>query len=226
MKIILLILLLLPSSILIGQSRYENYLELSKGILLKKDSLQNAYNLASLTGKDSVIDNTREFLLSIVGNDIFSYWYGTPWDFNGHTKIPQQGTIACGYFVTTVLLDAGFNVPRIKWAQSASEVFIKKLAPGNLQRFSNKPISEIEKYLRHAGPGLYVVGLDNHVGFIIVKRDSMAFVHANYYEPDIGVMSQEIDSDNPLKNSKYRVIGKLFTDEMIIKWLHNVAYNE
>lgn len=117
--------------------------------------------MPSIAGKDSVIDTARKFLLNTIGNDVFPYWYGTPWDFNGHTKIPQQGAIACGYFVTTVLLDAGFNIPRIKWAQLASEVFIKKLASNNLQRFSNKPISEIEEYLRNIEPGLYVVGLDN-----------------------------------------------------------------
>lgn len=225
MKRILAILLFFFSCNSFGQSHYENYLELHKEILLKKDSLHNVYNRVTLTGKDSVIDNTRKFLFDIIANDIFPYWYGTPWDFNGHSKIPQQGTIACGYFVTTVLLDAGFNVPRIKWAQSASGVFIKKLAPNNLQRFSNKPISAIEKYLKNAGPGLYVVGLDSHVGFIVVKNDSIQFVHANYYEPDIGVMSQEIDSKNPLKDSKYHIIGKLLTDEMVINWLQSIPYH-
>lgn len=225
MNRILAILLFFISCISFGQSHYENYLELSKKILFKKDSLQSVYNEASFAKKDSVIDGTRQFILNTVANDIFPYWYGTPWDFNGHSKIPRQGKIACGYFVTTVLLDAGFNVPRIKWAQSASEVFIKKLAPNNLQRFSNKPASEVEEYLRYAGPGLYVVGLDNHVGFIVVRNDSIQFVHANYYEPDIGVMSQEIDSENPLKNSNYRIIGKLLTDEMVINWLLSTPYH-
>lgn len=221
----LVILLFWYSGILFGQSHYENYLELNKEILLKKDSIHNVYNKGTLTEKDSVIDHTRKFLFDIITNDIFPYWYGTPWDFNGHSKIPKQGAIACGYFVTTVLLDAGFNVPRIKWAQSASEVFIKKLAPNNLHRFSDKPISEIEKYLKNAGTGLYVVGLDSHVGFIVVKNDSIQFVHANYYEPDIGVMSQKIDSENPLKNSNYRIIGKLLTDEMVINWMQSILYH-
>ena len=221
---ILLFLLFLFSGSAVGQSHYEKYLELNKGIIMKKDSLLNEYHREFLVEKDSIIINSREFLFNTVTGDLFSYWYGTPWDFNGHSKIPQQGTIACGYFVTTVLLHAGFNVPRIKWAQSASEVFIKKLAPHNLQRFHNKPVSDIVKYLKDTGPGLYLVGLDNHVGFITVKNDSIHFVHANYYEPDIGVMSQEIDSENPLKDSKYRIIGKLLTDEMVIKWLQNIPY--
>lgn len=219
----LIFLFLLPSGILFGQSHYEKYLNLNKEILRKKDSLSNVYNV-SLTEKDSVIDTTRNFIFNIIVNEMFPYWYGTQWDFNGHSKISQQGTIACGYFVTTLLLHAGFNVPRIKWAQSASEVFIKKLAPNNLQRFSNKPVSDIEKYLKNTKPGLYLVGLDNHVGFIVVKSDSIRFVHANYYEPDIGVMSQEIDSENPLKDSKYRIIGELLTNEMVIKWLQNTPY--
>lgn len=74
------------------------------------------------------------------------------------------------------------------------------------------------------GDGLYLVGLDCHVGFIIVKDETIKFVHSNYYQPEIGVMSEGIISENPLNDSRYRVIGKLLSDKMMIKWINETAY--
>lgn len=66
---------------------------------------------------------------------------------------------------------------------------------------------------------MYVVGLDNHTGFIFNDGEKTRFVHSNYYKADIGVMEQELDSNNPLKDSKYRVIGKILDDKMMEKWV-------
>jgi len=68
---------------------------------------------------------------------------------------------------------------------------------------------------------LYLVGLDSHTGFIYVHNNTIRFIHADYYEPEIGVVSEKIDSESPIKDSKYRIIGKLMSDEMIIAWIKN-----
>lgn len=190
----------------------------------KKSAFQNSYSNANATSKAKIIEETRDYLMNIITKDIFKQWYGTKWDFNGTTRTPKKGEIACCYFVTTVLVDVGFKLPRIKWAQSASEVFIKKLAPNNLKRFTDKSISEVKKYLFAAGDGLYLVGLDNHVGFVLVKGKSISFIHSNYYYPEVGVMKEDISTKNPLKDSHYRIFGKLLTDEMVINWLEDDAY--
>ncbi|PKQ61145.1 hypothetical protein BZG02_16795 [Labilibaculum filiforme] len=123
------------------------------------------------------------------------------------------------------MVDLGFNIPRIKWAQSASEVFISKLAERkDIKRFSNRPVSEIRKYLLFAGRGIYLVGLDQHVGFVLVDSNKMSFIHPSYYYPEKGVMSETLNSENPFKHSKYRVIGKLFSDKMVINWMNKTAY--
>jgi hypothetical protein len=59
----------------------------------------------------------------------------------------------------------------------------------------------------------------------VVKNDTIKFVHSNYYQPWIGVMSEEIDSTNPLRDSDYRVIGKLLSDEMMVNWINSIAYD-
>jgi len=208
-----------------GQSEKKEYSTLVHEILKKKEEFKINYLASDSSGKILVLNEARSYLNKTISNEIFPYWYGTKWDFNGSTRIPKEGKIACGYFVTNILTDMGFNIPRIKWAQSASEIFIIKIAHGNVKRFFNKPISEIERYLQTSGNGVYLVGLDIHVGFIVVENNNMSFIHSNYYQPKIGVMSEKIDSKNPLNDSKYRIIGKLMTNEMIVKWLFNNAYD-
>ena len=62
-----------------------------------------------------------------IAQQIVPHWIGTPWDFNGITQSPGKGKIACGYFVTTVLRDAGVKINRVKMAQCASETKINSL---------------------------------------------------------------------------------------------------
>ncbi|NDV77599.1 hypothetical protein D0T57_01250 [Dysgonomonas sp. 511] len=166
------------------------------------------------------------YLLAI-SDDFFHSWYNTPWDFNGHTRTPQNGAIACGYFISTTLQDMGFNIPRIKWAQQASEYMVKKLsAEKDIKRFHKSPMSEVVDYLKQKGEGLYIVGLDCHVGYIYYRDGKMSFVHSNYYKPKTGVMSEPLIGRNPLNDSKYKIIGKIFDREMVLNWVLNTRYTE
>jgi hypothetical protein len=225
MRIFLAIWVLCGISSCHSQPENKDYETILQEVVTQRNDFQRFYVNAGPAAKDSLINAARDYLVHTISDDIFPLWYGTPWDFNGTTRIPRQGKIACGYFVTNILADVGFNIPRVTWAQSASEVFIKKLAPGQIKRFSNRPISEVEKYLLAAGDGIYLAGLDIHVGFLVVKNKSIKFVHSNYYKPEMGVMEEDIHSVNPLKDSKYRVIGKLMSDEMVMKWIHHSAYD-
>ncbi|MBB4037160.1 hypothetical protein GGR21_003075 [Dysgonomonas hofstadii] len=198
------------------------YNELKKETLEKRDDFYKQCQQAN--NKDSIITEAQKYLLKVSDN-FFRSWYNTPWTFHGHSQIPGVGSIACGYFVTTTLRDMGFNIPRIKWAQQASEYLIKKIS-SDIQRFHKKPMNEIIDYIERKGEGLYVVGLDQHVGYIYYTGGKMSFVHANYYRPKIGVMSEPLTGRNPLNDSKYRIIGKIFDREMVKNWIMNTPYSE
>lgn len=160
----------------------------------------------------------RNYLLDVIGTDLFDRWYGTPWDFNGTTRVPGEGTIACGYFVTTILDDAGFALPRVKWAQLAAEPMILKMAP-TAARFRDKSVTDVEAWLDTQGDGLYAVGLDNHVGFILRTKGVARFVHSSFFGAGEGVMNEALDGQTPFIISRYRVIGKLLDDAMVRKWI-------
>lgn len=205
----LLLTLLLP---------HPTYAQTKLAIETKRLSFQHAYETADSSGRAALLDSARNYLFDRITLDLLPAWYGTPWDFNGVTRIPGQGKIACGYFVNTVLLDAGFRLPRIKWSQQGAEAITVKLSD-RIKRFRDRPVSEVEAYLRIEGDGLYKVGLDNHVGFIVVRDGRSRFVHSSYYQPETGVMSEPLEGNNPLAHSRYRIIGHLLGDEMIRTWI-------
>lgn len=201
------------------------YNELKQEAKDKKAYFLKEYKAApTQVQKDSVVQEAQKYLLN-ASDDFFKAWYNTPWTFHGHSQTPKEGTIACGYFVTTTLQDMGFNIPRVFWAQQASEYMIKKVT-SDIKRFHNKPMKDVVDYIESNGEGLYIVGLDRHIGYIYYIGGKMTFVHANYYRPKIGVMSEPLIGRNPLNDSKYRVVGKIFGKEMVLNWMMDTPYSK
>ena len=167
-----------------------------------------------------VIVQARTTLMGSIYKEIFPAWYGTPWDFNGTTEMPQQGKIACGYFVSTVLRDAGWRVQRVRLAQQASENIILSLTTDPyVRRFRRVPIGDFVGAVKKWGPGLYVVGLDIHTGFIVNTGGEVYFIHSSYIEPYMVVRERAIES-RILASSNYRVLASITADASFIeKWL-------
>ncbi len=201
-----------------------NYRSALEKIELRRVELERRYQIADATGnttaQQATIATARSCLLTALIGDIFPAWYGTPWDFNGVSQTPGEDKIACGYFVTTTLRDAGFVLPRIKLAQQPSQTIIKSLTGReSISISAGKPIAEIMAGIRKSGSGLYIVGLDTHVGFIINDGKHLGFVHSSYYAPHRAVVAELCDSKNPLADSNYRVVGKVLDDNMLVRWL-------
>lgn len=212
----------LDASINTAKEQTLSYEELKSSILSTRNKINKEYLSADSIGKDSIIKYSQEFLRNIT-QEVFTYWYKTQWDFNGITQTPQQGKIACGYFVTTVIRDIGFDIPRSKWGQLPSETMIKKLNP-EVKKYSNKSITIVIDYFKNREDGIYVVGMDTHVGFVSKEGKQLKFIHANYYQPEIGVMEENLKGNNPLNDASYRVIGQLFQYDMAKKWILNEKY--
>jgi hypothetical protein len=153
---------------------------------------------------------------------VFPYWYGTKWDYNGTTETPQEGSIACGYFVTTTLRDMGVPINRVKMAQCASEEMIHSLvSKKNIYHISNVSLKDFEKKLIEYGNGLYVIGLDNHTGFILINGNEHLFIHSTGWFP-FKVVKDVISESSVLSKSKYRVVGKISDDDDFLKkWVEN-----
>jgi hypothetical protein len=202
-------------------SQGRSYNDIRSGIESQRIALAQRYRRATNQAQQAdVIAEAREALTQLINIDIFPLWYGTAWDFNGTTQTPGQGKIACGYFVSTVLRDTGLRVERVKLAQQASENIILSLTTeSHIKRFRRAAINDFVAAVREWGPGLYVVGLDIHVGFIFNTGGEVYFIHSSYIEPFAVVKEIALES-KILTASQHRVIGKVSADDqLIVKWL-------
>lgn len=213
-----------PPKIEMEIAKEQTYEELKKETIARRDEYYELFKTSSKNKakQDSILHDAQDFLVQQTSK-YFLAWHGTQWDFNGHTETPRHGKIACGYFIITTLRDMGFRIPRIKWSQQHAEYVINKLSK-DIKRFHSVPIEDIINYIDEKGEGLYIVGLDSHVGFIYNHNGWMRFVHSNYYYPKIGVMSENMVGKNPLNTSTLRVIGKIFDEKMTRNWILNSSY--
>ena len=152
--------------------------------------------------------------------EVFPFWYGTPWAFSGTSETPQSGHIACGYFVTTTLRDMGLPIERVKLAQAASETMIRRLVyQRSISHHSNRSLTQFSTELTKASSGLYIVGLDNHTGFIAVGTHEQWFIHSSGVYP-FCVVKERVAEASVLAASNYRVLGKISADEALLyRWL-------
>jgi hypothetical protein len=187
-----------------------------------RDELLHAY-------KDAYNDSVRSDVLSKVGvfientlvDQIFPFWYGSPWDFNGYSNIPGKGKIACGYFVSTTLEHIGFNIDRYKLAQQNPRNEALTLSINwDVQRFSNISPSELKSFMiRNNEPeGLYFAGLDSHVGYILFREKELFFIHANYLREE-GVIIEIAENSEAFNSSVYYISEITSNDELIKKWI-------
>lgn len=179
---------------------------------------QGSYNsIKARIKRDRVTSHSSEDFENYLLNQIIPFWYGTEWDFNGYTAIPNQGVIACGYFVSTTLQHVGINIDRYKLAQQAGLNEAKSLALGEGNYFITYGIDSLQSIMvRDYEDGLYFVGLDNHVGFLYMKNKDLYFLHSNYIEDKVMI---EKALFSPAFQSNIYVVAELSTNDAFLeKW--------
>jgi hypothetical protein len=149
-------------------------------------------------------------------------WLGTPWDFNGTAAKPGGGKIACGYFVSTVLKDAGFHVDRYNLAQQPSGNILHSFLPNDACSLTvGKPYDIFATELEKADPGIYLVGLDTHVAFLVMSGNRFRFIHSSGSRPWC-VVDESRDEAHVLQRSNWRMLGNLTADPKVIRtWLNS-----
>jgi len=207
-----------PPNYIINDSIH--YYKQKESFVELKKTFKKKYQLASKAEKQKILAETSQLLYSNLIDSLIPYWYGTPWDFNGISQKPGTGEIACGYFVFTLLRDAGMKIPRIKMSQAASEQTIKSLVPKKkIKRFSNLSLENFISKVQSMGNGLYIVGLDNHIGLLLVEEKETWFIHSTAYSPKSVIKEKALKSP-ALEYSSYRVVGKLSDNNFLTKkWL-------
>ena len=124
----------------------------------------------------AAVEHDARVILEHTLPEMMRCWLGTPWDFNGTASKPGGGRIACGYFVATVLRDAGFQVDRYQLAQQPSGNILRSfLEKDDCVLTVGKPYEAFAADVEKAEPGIYLVGLDTHVAFLVVGAEGFPF---------------------------------------------------
>lgn len=187
--------------------------------------LKNELKAGLLAGVVSM-DSIKAAFANHLVNKIIPHWYGTPWSFGGHTEVPNQGKIACGYFISTTLRDMGIKLNRFKLAQKSPIDEAKVISCGaeisNIQEeTSEKAIEEIDRLTKD---GIYFIGFDQgHVGYLLKQKGELFLIHSNYFAP-VSVTIETIQTSRAFKSfSKFYLVDISNNDLLLERWLDNVV---
>ncbi|MCC6723545.1 MAG: hypothetical protein IT258_03485 [Saprospiraceae bacterium] len=157
-------------------------------------------------------------------NEIIPHWYGTEWDFFGHTDTPGQGKVACGYFVSTTLQHLGVNVNRFHLAQQTPLNEANTLAAGTeVIEISGESTAENLANIKKAiGEGICFVGLgSSHVGFLVKRRGELFFAHSSYLSPGTVTIEKAAWSPVFCAYDQYYIVELSNNKAFVKKWLNN-----
>lgn len=199
------------------------YDELRERIQEKQKRFTIEFPTVDKAHQTGLISLARNYISTTLCDSVWSHWYGTSWDFYGTTETPGKGKIACGYFITTTLKHMGYNIDRVTLAQQAASVIITTMCgKGKTKIIGNNDRNALQDYILKQKDGVFICGLDNHVGFIQKKGKKVYFVHSSGLSGQLKVMKEELLESKAINYSNAYYVGDLLANETnLIKWIKN-----
>ncbi len=160
-------------------SKFEDYNSLKSYTNTLKKQLHKRY--ITLRGEEAhlFLDSVGYIYGQLLAKEFIPHWLGTGWTYNGHTDTPKEGTVACGYLVSTIFKHSGINVNRYKLAQQAASNGAKTILGSNrAPKFVR--YEQIFEHLEGLPDGLYKLGLNNHTGFLWLENGQAYFLHSTF----------------------------------------------
>lgn len=179
----------------------------------------------------------RAALLQAIRDRLAPAWFGMRWgmgrDSTATRPFAPGHTISCSYFVGAVLAGAGFRLrDRFALGQAAAKDIQRSLVGGTgpVHRFLSIPPAELAARISRLGDGVYLIGLANHVGLVVVRGVDVEFVHASYLG-DAVVLAEPLATSPAIAASQPKgyFVSPLVTaaggvdDWLIERWLTGAA---
>lgn len=185
-----------------------------------RGNLAKEYAKARTADQKAAVEHDARVILELMLPEMMRCWVGTPYDFNGTAEKPGGGRIACGYYVSTVIRDAGFVVDRYKLAQQPSGNIMRTFLPAeSCQLKVGEDYGKYADWVEGMKPGVYLIGMDTHVGFIVVRQDGMHFFHSSA-DRRVGVVEERREKAWALRKSNWRMLGCLTGESDVMRiWL-------
>lgn len=200
------------------KSNLTSYSEFKQKSIKLRLHLNRSYQLLADSLKSSYLDSVGQVWSELMINGGFPFWQGTPWTFEGHTSTPGEGTVACGYLVSTLLRHSDIKLNRYKFAQLAATDGARSLL-GNTNIPALLSYEDAWATIDTLKEGLYKVGLSNHVGFLWINNGESYFVHSNFIEYE-GVICEYAQCSAAFNASRVFQIVPLSSNHFLMeKWL-------
>ncbi|WP_149303143.1 hypothetical protein [Pareuzebyella sediminis] len=171
-------------------------------------------------------DHIRSAFADHLVDQIIPHWYGTPWSFGGHTDIPNQGKIACGYFISTTLRDMGINLNRYTLAQKSPADEAKMISCGAVitEVHQDTPKRAYEAIDQLTNEGLYFIGFDEgHVGYLLKREGELFLIHSNYLSP-VSVCMEALEDSRVFRSfKKFHLVPISHNDTLLQRWLDQAS---
>jgi hypothetical protein len=201
-----------------------DYNKAKQKIKEKREQFFTAFKNTNDTTKAKILDDAGSYLFDNLLNKIIPFWYHTPWNLSGYSDFPQEGTVGCSYFISNTLVACGFNLNRYRLAQtdpiagSRSLTFtdsvVKYRNDGNIEHLN-------QKILKNHSDGLYIIGLDIHIGYLLIYKSKLYFIHSAYYYPNRVCMEYFEKSPGISSSSTFCITPITNNKKLIEKWILN-----
>lgn len=207
-------------------------------IAARRHALATAWREADgADARAAVRDVASRVLVHAIADQLAPPWLGMPWglgrDSTATRPFEPDHTIACSYFVGAILAGADFRLhDRFQLGQAAAKRIQESLvrAPGRVHRFFSIPPADLAARIAALGDGVYVIGLDVHVGLVVVRGDDVRFVHASY-TGDRVVTDEPLATAQAIANSQAKgyfvspvvVLDGPDDDWLVEQWLTGAA---
>ncbi len=197
-------------------------LEIDSALSYRQIKAQVKETLDQLSRQQMPLDALGKTFTSLLVNKLIPYWYGTSWSFEGHTAVPGQGEIACGYFVSTTLQDMGVQLNRYQLAQQSpiNEARTIAIDSSVLVVEEGTTKANIAYLSKQTQPGIYFIGFDqNHVGYLLNREGYLFLIHSNYQEAR-GVEIERIEESKVFSSYSRFYLAEISTNAALLKkWL-------
>lgn len=183
--------------------------------------------------RQAILAQAEAFIVDQVINNITPAWLGMPWTMaiikdglKPNARIPyEKGKgVSCSWFVVSLLENAGLNLGNPSGFAGTIAVHLQRsLSPEkkDFKRIFNASPRQLEKRMMKWGDGLYIIGLNCHIGFVHVQGQKVTFIHSNYTHPTQVLAEPLINSEAiSLSEDTGYVVTALFKDNRLLHhWL-------
>jgi len=192
------------------------YAELKSNILERRLVLAKQWK-GNTMGARAMEELSEELTASI--RELAGHWIGSSWGRGlPQSGTPGEGKINCGTFVGTLLRDVGFQVDVKKLQRLPSQGIIRSFVHGaRITKLVGVPMPTFLAAVKDMGPGLFIIGLDQHVGLLLQTDTELRYFHSSI---ETGKVAHENAADAwTITSSRYRVVGKILSNKNLRDWI-------